>query len=148
MQENAEARVEAVLEGAAERVADAERTAERIAEAAMESERGREIEALRQEIYQCQEDNRNLSASLAAMQTSMAEIQGQLQALLTLEVISAAMNPPNAPALSSSTPAQSAVVEAAEAAAADLNPANLQNVAEAAQEAQVPAPVKKRPRWM
>lgn len=138
----AEETVAAVIEGAEARVAQAERTAEQIAEAAMESERGREISTLREEVSNCREELRNQSSFCGQLGEQVTQLSGQLQALLTLEIIAAAMASPQplpAPTVSSvSTPSN--LAEAAETAAAELNPANLSAVVEAAS----PAPVTPR----
>lgn len=142
--EHQHAVVESVIESAQQQVAAAERTAEQIAAAAMESARGEEINRLQREIEECRAENRNLSGSLAQVTEQLATLSGQVAALLTLEIIQAAMTPPSVSAPASSSLTLPNLEEAATQAAQELDPSNLAAVAEAAHPAPPQAPAKRK----
>jgi chromosome segregation ATPase len=119
----------ATIESAETRIAAAERTAEDIAAAAMESERGREISALREDVYNCREELRNLSSSSAQLAERVTALQASLDLLLALPMILAALAPPTPEPVSSGLIPNS-LAEETTVAAETLDPANLAAVAE------------------
>lgn len=136
--------IAAVVEAAEERVEAAERTAEQIAEAALESERGRQIDAIRKDVEKWQSEQAELKFQLTEMKETITTLSGQIAALATLEISSQAQQAP-VPILSSSTLPTSETPEPM-AEILEVIPESLSESVVA--ESPVPVEAPKRKRWI
>ena len=78
-----EAAKDEAIEAAQEAVVIAEQTAEQIAAAAMESERGKAITDLRQDLNACRDNQSSISMTLENLKSQVMEMAGKIEALLT-----------------------------------------------------------------
>lgn len=144
--EQAQSTTAAVIELAAAQIEQAQQTAADIAAAAIETELGRQIEALRQEGYKWQVDLDALRQALQQVQSELSETRQQLAATATLAVVELTTPAPQPDLVvqSSSTPQTSTEIPEALATVQTLLPESLDVVAAAPVVPVVPAKPKHR----
>ncbi len=131
--ENAERRAETALEIAVAESEAAGRIAQQVAGAALEGERGRQIETVQRELYECREETRAANQAAQSCLSQLAELAGKVETLLALATPKPSTPPISAPELEPLTTLPEILPEAESAvdASPDQNP---------------PAPVRSGPR--
>lgn len=139
--EIAVASAEVAIADANERVEHAQELATDIAAAAMETERGREIQALKEEVYKWRGEQEEARRALEELKSEFSNLREAMASLTTLQLVA-----PNSTASLSLTPDQSAVTEAVETMT-EVLPENLQSVVDENPEPVPPAPRRVK-RWI